>query len=111
MLSDEYYDEVSTTVLHNPGPPPRRPPPNGAHPERSDIQAGDLCVGCIVWLPPKDALNSGIKCVCAGCSASEELDERGYNHPVVVLKIRQNANSTRLGDLVLHVACVSSFSY
>jgi hypothetical protein len=55
----------------------------------------------------RDSGDVKIKCVCASCPTPEELEEGGYNHPVVVLKIRQAVNSKKVGDLVCDVACVS----
>ena len=104
MLRDECCDDVLSPASHD-LTPPRRPTSNYALLDRSNVLAGDLCVGCIVWLPPKVALDSNIN--CARCPAQEEMEEGGYNHPVVVLKIGQKENSTKLGDLVCDVACVS----
>lgn len=75
--------------------------------DNPSLDAGHVCVGCIVWLPPNtDGLYS-VRCNKAACKCGHrELDDGGYNHPVVVLTIRQRMNSPLLGDLVCLVACV-----
>jgi hypothetical protein len=40
------------------------------------------------------------------CCGRVALEAEGYDHPVVVLKIRQSINSNILGDLVCTIACV-----
>lgn len=79
---------------------------NNLESNRSQVQPGDLCAGCIVWLPPKKAFDSEIRCSCRGCEGAEELREGGYNHPVVVLRLRQRPNSFVPGDLICDIACV-----
>jgi hypothetical protein len=74
--------------------------------EQLPVKMGDICVGCIVWLPPRKSENPAIECSKSGCCGNEELNDAGYNHPVVVLKIRQRKNSNVRGDLVCTVACV-----
>jgi hypothetical protein len=76
--------------------------------ERPRVKATDLCVGCILWLPTKGDLNGGIKCNCDGCSPSVELDEGGYGHPVLVVRIRQKKGSQTRADLLCDVVCVRS---
>lgn len=90
----------------HPSTPFRQPTPSDRNSARPRVQAKDLCVGCIIWLPPKDSLNSVVTCVCAKCAVPEELEAAGYNHPVVVLRIRQKPQSTTVGDLVCDIACV-----
>jgi hypothetical protein len=73
------------------------------------IISGDVCVGCIVWLPPKASYgNPPVLCNRLCCCGQAALEDRGYDHPVVVLKIRQRVNSSTIGDLVCTVACVGS---
>ena len=74
--------------------------------ETPSVKMGDLCVGCIVWLPARDLQAPPIKCSKAGCCGHDDLEDPGYNHPAVVLKIRQRKNSNVPGDLVCTVACV-----
>jgi hypothetical protein len=74
--------------------------------ELPPVKMGDLCVGCIVWLPPRDSQSPAIKCSKAGCCGHGNLEDGGYNHSVVVLKIRQRKDSNVPGDLVCTVACV-----
>ena len=74
--------------------------------DKPRVEPGDVCVGCIVWLPPKDTLNSGIQCSCTRCYLPSALEDAGYDHPVVVVKIRQKNGSAIVGDLVCDVACV-----
>ena len=89
-------------------PPELSPaPPRNALLERPAVKAGDLCVGCIVWLPARSSEKKNIKCCKKDCCNNTELDDTGYNHPVVVIKIRQRKNSTVRGDLICYVACVS----
>ncbi|KAF4627837.1 hypothetical protein G7Y89_g10312 [Cudoniella acicularis] len=73
---------------------------SGSNNERTRVEPGDLCVGCIVWLPPKDDGNDNIKCNCSTCTYPSELNDEGYNHPVIVLKISQKKGSFVAGDLV-----------
>ncbi|PMD43867.1 hypothetical protein L207DRAFT_562965 [Hyaloscypha variabilis F] len=70
---------------------------------------GDVCVGCIVWLPPKLPHEEDVSCNRHGCCCGTFLKARGYNHPVIVLKIQQRANSRIPGDLICTVACATSF--
>src|SRR6187402_1379532 len=78
--------------------------------DRRPIDPGHLCVGCIVWLPPRNSHHSSVKCDRKGCCDGDELEDPGYDHPVVVLSIRQKTGSVQLGDLVCSVACVSPLS-
>ncbi len=77
--------------------------------ERPLVKAGDLCVGCIVWLPARNTEKKNIKCCRRDCCGNNELDDPFYDHPVVVIKIRQRKNSTVRGDLICFVACVRDF--
>lgn len=46
-------------------------------------------------------------CSCvAECGGREELNELGYDHPAVVVRICQRENSLFPGDLFCDVACV-----
>lgn len=90
------------------GRPP--PPPHDTQAQRPKLRPEDICVGCIVWLPQKDVNEGGMKCRKDGCCQNSELEEKGYNHPVVVLEIKQRKNSRTFGDLVCVVACVSRVS-
>ncbi|TVY15317.1 hypothetical protein LARI1_G009302 [Lachnellula arida] len=83
---------------------------NNLESSRSQVQPGDLCAGCIVWLPPKKAFDSEIRCSCRACEGAEELREGGYNHPVVVLRLRQRQNSSVPGDLICDIACMTTFN-
>jgi len=83
-------------------------PSSNRQSDRPHIEAGELCVGCIVWLPPKDLANGSIRCNRASC-CGRELDDDGYEHPVVVLSIKQREGSHMLGDLICTVACVTTF--
>ncbi|KAK0106866.1 hypothetical protein ONS95_003588 [Cadophora gregata] len=84
--------------------------PPRVHTERPALKLGEVCVGCIVWLPSKDVTQQTIRCINNGCCDQEELNDGGHNHPVVVLKITQKKGSDVLGDLVCTVACVTTFS-
>lgn len=56
---------------------------------RPRLKAKEICVGCIVWLPPRVDTDKAIKCIREGnCCDGIELDSAGYNHPVVVLRVR-----------------------
>ncbi len=86
------------------------PSPSSTSPaqtEKPPLDPGDICVGCIVWLPPRELNNQCIKCEKRNCCGKTVLDDGGYNHPVVVVKIRQKKGSALIGDLVCSVACVS----
>ncbi|KAH7356418.1 hypothetical protein BKA65DRAFT_422649 [Rhexocercosporidium sp. MPI-PUGE-AT-0058] len=85
-----------------------QPPP--VHADNPPLIPGDVCVGCIVWLPPKDVNRPSIRCVNESCCGKRELDDGGHNHPVVVLKIRQKKGSIVIGDLICTVASVTTFS-
>jgi hypothetical protein len=78
---------------------------------RPHLRSGDVCVGCIVWLPPRGDHEQPIMCNREGCCGREILEDAGYDHPVVVLSIWQKEHSTRIGDIVCSVACVSNFTY
>jgi hypothetical protein len=84
------------------------PPPvgNDDHPH---LNVADLYIGCIVWLPPRDPLQAGIKCDKANCCDNKELEDKGYNHPIIVLSIKQRDGSNVVGDLICCVACVGIF--
>lgn len=64
-----------------------------------------MCAGCIVWLPSKVLFAESIKCNKQNCSG-EELDDDGYEHPVVVLGVKQKEGSRVPGDLICTVALV-----
>ncbi|KAH6662055.1 hypothetical protein B0J14DRAFT_707881 [Halenospora varia] len=89
---------------------PRSAPPPGARRERLILSARDLCVGCIVWLPERNIQQISIKCDKSICCGQSELGDGGYDHPVVVLSIKQRHGSTTIGDLKCSVACVTSFT-
>ncbi|CZT06977.1 uncharacterized protein RAG0_12547 [Rhynchosporium agropyri] len=69
------------------------PPPNDSQAYRPPLRPGGICVGCIVWLPNKENQGPSIKCRNDGCCENVELKDEGYNHPVVVLKIKQKKMS------------------
>ena len=83
-------------------------PPSAGPNNRPRIKPADLCVGCIVWLPQKDGQNGSILCSRENCCGGDELEDRGYNHPVVVLRIQQRSGSRTCGDLTCSVAPVST---
>ncbi|KAF7855389.1 hypothetical protein EAF04_010132 [Stromatinia cepivora] len=83
-------------------------PPNDEHCPRPRVRSGDLCVGCIVWLP-LDGYDKSIKCCKRKC-CGKGLAEDGYNNPVVVLKIRQRKGSSIRGDIICYVAAITTFS-
>ena len=76
------------------------------HSDRLHIESGELCAGCIVWLPHKVLSAGSIRCSKANC-CGKELDDAGYEHPVVVLSIKHREGSYILGDLICTVATVS----
>ncbi|ESZ91507.1 hypothetical protein SBOR_8105 [Sclerotinia borealis F-4128] len=67
----------------------RRSPPreaNTGNGVRSKLKESDICVGCIVWLPPKIEGDGSLVCVRGkSCCNGKKLDDDGYNHPVVIL--------------------------
>ncbi|KAF7954608.1 hypothetical protein EAE96_005727 [Botrytis aclada] len=69
----------------------RRSPPRETHSGggiRPDLRKNDICIGCIVWLPSK--LESDGDLVCnrgKPCCNGTCLNDEGYNHPVVILKL------------------------
>lgn len=80
------------------------PPPNDENCPRTKVRSGDLCVGCIVWLP-SDGNDKSLKCCKRNC-CGKGLAEDEYNNPVAVLKIRQRKGSSIRGDLICYVATV-----
>jgi hypothetical protein len=79
--------------------------PSEVQNNRASLRAGDICVGCIVWLPEQLLNDQSLQCIQSNCG--EVLDVRGYNHPVVVLSIRQNEISKVSGDLITSIALVN----
>ncbi|KFY08158.1 hypothetical protein V492_06493 [Pseudogymnoascus sp. VKM F-4246] len=85
---------------------------------RPTLKIPDLEAGCIVWLPSKDlhsnnsraSSDSGgndersIRCIHESCCGNADLEEEGYNHPVVVLKTSQY----HLEDMICFVAIITS---
>ena len=76
-------------------------PSNNQNP-RPHIKVQHLGVGCIVWLPSRGDGDKSIRCVREFCCSNQELHERGYDHPVVVLKASKNA----FGESVCSIARV-----
>ncbi|PMD55474.1 uncharacterized protein K444DRAFT_491821, partial [Hyaloscypha bicolor E] len=74
------------------------------------LRKGDVCVGCIVWLPPRKSHDDPVLCNRPDCCGRVALEPEGYDHPVVVLKIWQSINSNILGDLVCTIACATTFT-
>lgn len=63
-------------------------PTNNLRPEVRIEQLGE---GCIVWLPAKDENEPGtITSIRNSCCSNRELTKGGYNHPVLLLKIKQD---------------------
>jgi len=73
-----------------------RPPPSNNQNQRSRIKVQHLKVGCIVWLPSREDDDESIKCIRELCCSNQELQDGGYNHPVVVLQVSRNY----FGDVV-----------
>jgi hypothetical protein len=70
---------------------------------RPSIETRHLGVGCIVWLPSiGDDDDKRIKCIKESCCFNRELQDGGYNHPVVVLKVSTN----NFGDVVCSIVKV-----
>lgn len=73
-----------------PGSPNNRS--NSQHNGRQHIAIKELAPGCIVWLPAKAESdrnnNSMIKCIRLPCCGNEELNVKGYDHPVLILEIK-----------------------
>ncbi|KAF8855501.1 hypothetical protein BDZ45DRAFT_502496 [Acephala macrosclerotiorum] len=82
--------------------------PNNGQNSRPRVDPKDLCIGCTVWLPPKLEHNSSITCNKENC-CGRELEDGGYDHPVVVMKIRQREGSYTRGDVICTIACVTTF--
>lgn len=78
------------TRISRRSPPRDSPDGSGSRPR---LKVEEICVGCIVWLPPKVESDESIKCIRDGscCGGGIELDGAGYNHPVVILQV-QNAS-------------------
>ncbi|KAB8294815.1 hypothetical protein EYC80_006776 [Monilinia laxa] len=74
------------TRISRRSPPRDSPDGTGSRPR---LKVKDICVGCIVWLPPKVESDESIKCVRDGsCCDGIELDSAGYNHPVIILQVQ-----------------------
>ena len=70
---------------------------------RPNINAQEFGVGCIVWLPSRgDDDGKNIKCIREFCCSHRELQEGGYNHPVVVVTLSTN----NFGDAVCSIVKV-----
>lgn len=96
----------STPRAYRASSTPIIPSNNGnGHNDRPLVVAGDLCVGCIVWLPPRVLSANTLTCGTKNC-CGKELEDGGYDHPVVVLSMKQKEGSYILGDLICTVACV-----
>ncbi|PMD28802.1 hypothetical protein L207DRAFT_642860 [Hyaloscypha variabilis F] len=66
-------------------------PSNTWRDPRPEVRIEHLGEGCIVWLPAKDENETGtITCIRDSCCSNRELTKEGYNHPVLVLKIKQD---------------------
>ncbi|KAE8448939.1 hypothetical protein EG329_008735 [Mollisiaceae sp. DMI_Dod_QoI] len=83
-------------------------PQNSGNNGRSPLEPKDLCVGCIVWLPSRVESDGGIKCNKQNC-CDGGLDNDAYDHPVVIVNIRQREGSYIKGDLICTVACVTTY--
>ncbi|KAH6679310.1 hypothetical protein B0J14DRAFT_294746 [Halenospora varia] len=74
--------------------PERQAPPSDVLPTnnlRPEVRIEQLGEGCIVWLPAKDENEPGtITCIRNSCCSNRELTKGGYNHPVLLLKIKQD---------------------
>jgi hypothetical protein len=79
-----------------------RPPPSNNRNPRPRIKVQQLVVGCIVWLPSRGDDDKSIKCIAEFCCYGQELQDGGYNHPVVVLKVSPN----NFGDAVCSIVQV-----
>jgi hypothetical protein len=66
-------------------------PTRSQHHPRLKVKIRELGEGCILWLPEKKENDSGrIICIKDSCFSGSELDDEGYNHPVLVLKVKQD---------------------
>ncbi|PVH70752.1 hypothetical protein DL98DRAFT_521432 [Cadophora sp. DSE1049] len=81
-----------------------RPSSSSNQNPRSHIKIQHLGVGCIVWLPSRGDDDKSIKCIRELCCSNRELQDGGYNHPVVVLKVSPN----HFGDVVCSIVKVTS---
>ncbi|OBT68204.1 hypothetical protein VE03_02383 [Pseudogymnoascus sp. 23342-1-I1] len=94
------------TSLPTPIAPPPPESPTSQRPDpRPSLNILDLEAGCIVWLPSKDLhSDSSISSSSSSDGGDKALEEKGYNHPVVVLEISKY-NS---GDKICLVAIITS---
>jgi hypothetical protein len=95
MLPTRISHEASGNAIIRPSPLNNRRP-------RPHVKVQHLGVGCIVWLPARRDENKSIKCIREFCCSNGELQEGGYDHPVVVLKVSSN----NLGDAVYSIVTV-----
>lgn len=97
---------MASQAIHDIAPREPPSPPRDAKVPRPGLRAGDICVGCIVWLPSRKSKHAGIKCNKDACCGHAELGDGGYDHPVLVLNIKQRDESNIAGDLICSVAIV-----
>ena len=74
---------------------------------QQNMSMEDLSVGCVVWLHPKSPENKSIKCICEKCIARVELNNKAYNHPVLVVRKRQKVDLQGQTETIYDVVIVS----
>jgi hypothetical protein len=77
-------------------------------PTRGHLSEDHLAIGMVVFLPPKNPNRENCTCILPNCQRRQLLD-KGYNHPALVLGIRDNRKSG--GELTALCCIVSHNSF
>jgi hypothetical protein len=84
------------------------PPRKCLDPTRGHLSEDHLAIGMVVFLPPKNPNRDNCTCILPNCQRRQLLD-KGYNHPALVLGIRDNRKSG--GELTALCCIVSHTSF
>src|SRR5438045_24214 len=77
---------------------------------RASLRPEDVCVGGIVWLPSKSVESDDLYYQSRDGLTMGKLDDRGYDHPVIVLSVHQRTGSRVTGDITVSIALVRPLS-
>jgi hypothetical protein len=87
--------------VQRPASPPRR---NSNPITRGHLSESHLAISSIVFVPSKDPSKKNCACVIPNCQR-RHLDDKGYNHPAVVLDIRDERS---IGGELTALCCIVS---
>lgn len=79
--------------------------------EELPVLPEEICVGSVVWLRQRFYKDEDITCVRPRHCDGFKLENEGYRHLLVILKIWQRSGSAEPGDLMLGVSDVSCQSF